>query len=213
MRISPRVLIVDDDRNICFTVETIGSYAGWTVHSCLDARSGISALGVFNPDIVLLDYHLPLMDGLTALPEFRKRNPSVPIIMLTVEDDRRVAEKCREAGASDFSLKPIKALDLIYRVNLNLEVSRLRQQDSTPVTDTLEKGLNQETLDLVLEFSKNRAKAFTINEAVEALQLGYSTVHRYLSYLEELGYLTVSHGYGKQGRPRKRYTIRKMELS
>jgi len=204
-------MIIDDDRNICFTIEAIGSYAGWTVHSCLDAQSALLALGAFNPDIIILDYHLPFMNGLTALPEFRKRTPSVPIIMLTVEDDGRLAERCREAGANDFSLKPIKALDLIHRVNLNLEVSRLRQNPQVVGIEPLEKGMNQETVDLLLTFSKNRAEYFTTNEASDALRLGYSTTSRYLNFLESQGYLIVQYGYGKQGRPRKKYRVSKIE--
>ncbi len=211
MKISIRVMIVDDDRDICFTVEAIGSYAGWAVHSCADMPTALTALEAFNPDIILLDYHLPFMNGLTGLSEFRKRNASAIIIMLTVEEDAVLAEKCREAGCNDFSLKPIKALDLIHRVNLNMEVARLRQKSPLVTTEPLEKGLNQETVDLLLNFSKNRADYFTINEAATALQLGYSTTHRYLNYLESRSYLTVQHGYGKQGRPRKKYRATKFE--
>jgi two-component system response regulator DctR len=202
-------MIVDDDRDICFTVEAIGAYAGWSVHSCLDVRSALIALEAFNPDVIILDYHLPLINGLKALYEFRKRNDSVIIIMLTVEEDSALAEKCREAGANDFSLKPIKALDLIHRVNLNLEVAKLRKNSPWAAAASLEKGMNQETVDLILQYSKNRADYFTINEAAKALRLAYSTTHRYLSYLENKGYLTVQHGYGKQGRPRKKYRAAK----
>ncbi len=204
-------MIVDDDRDICFTVETIGSYAGWSVHSCLDVKSALIALEAFNPDIIILDYHLPFMNGLQALSEFRKRDACVIIIMLTVEDDGVLAEQCREAGANDFSLKPIKALDLIHRVNLNLEVARLRQSSPQATAEPLEKGMNQETVDLILNYSKNQSEYFTINEAAKALKIGYSTAHRYLSYLEDKGYLTVQHGYGKQGRPRKKYRATKLE--
>lgn len=204
-------MIVDDDRDICFTVETIGSYAGWSVHSCLDVQSALIALEAFNPDIIILDYHLPFMNGLLALSEFKKRNASIIIIMLTVEDDGVLAEKCREAGANDFALKPVKALDLIHRVNLNLEVAKLRQSLPQVAPEPLEKGMNQETVDLVLEYSKSKTEFFTINEAATALQLGYSTTHRYLNYLEDKKYLTVRHGYGKQGRPRKKYRATKLE--
>lgn len=204
-------MVVDDDRDICFTVETIGAYAGWSVHACGDAPSALIALEAFNPDIILLDYHLPFMNGLLALAEFRKRNTTAIIIMLTVEDDGELAEKCREHGANDFSLKPIKALDLIHRVNLNLEVARLRHKSPQVTSEPLEKGMNQETVDLLLHYSKNQPDFFTINEAAKSLQLGYSTTHRYLSYLEDKGYLVVQHGYGKQGRPRKKYRVTKYE--
>lgn len=204
-------MVVDDDRDICFTVEAIGTYAGWTVHSCLDVGSALAALEAFNPDILLLDYHLPFMNGLAALPKFKRKSPSLTIIMLTVEEDAQLAEKCREAGANDYSLKPIKALDLIHRVNLNLEVAQLRKDTPAEYIEPLEKGMSQETVDLVLGFfGRNAGNYFTINEVAAALNLGYSTTHRYLSYLEDQGYLMVNHGYGRQGRPRKKYRVREM---
>ncbi len=207
-------MVVDDDRDICFTVETIGAYADWIVHSCLDVGSALAALDAFNPDILLLDYHLPFMNGLAALPKFKQKRPSLTIIMLTVEEDAQLAEKCREAGANDYSLKPIKALDLIHRVNLNLEVAQLRKDSPTEQMETLEKGMSQETVDLVLGFfGRNAGDYLTINEVAAALQLGYSTTHRYLSYLEDQGYLMVTHGYGRQGRPRKKYRVREMKPS
>ncbi len=207
-----RVMVVDDDQDICFTVETIGSYAGWSVHSCLDVGSALATLDAFNPDILLLDYHLPFMNGLAALPKFKKKRPAMTIIMLTVEEDAQLAEKCREAGANDYSLKPIKALDLIHRVNLNLEVAQLRKGSSSGQSEQPEKGMSQETVDLVLNFfDRNASEYFTINQVAAALQLGYSTTHRYLSYFEEKGYLTVTHGYGRQGRPRKKYRVRQMK--
>lgn len=203
---------MDDDRDICFTVAAIGGYAGWTVHTCLDVGSALAALDAFNPDILLLDYHLPFMNGLAALPKFKSKKPAMTIIMLTVEEDAQLAEKCREAGANDYSLKPIKALDLIHRVSLNLEVAQLRKDTSSEQIAPLEKGMSQETVDLVLAFfSRNAASYFTINEVAAALQLGYSTTHRYLSYLEEQGYLMVTHGYGRQGRPRRKYQVREMK--
>ena len=132
-------MVVDDDKDICFTVETIGIYAGWSVYSCLDGQSALAALEVFDPDLIILDYHMPFMNGLTVLTEFKTRKPSVIIIMLTVEDDGELAEKCREAGANDFALKPVKALDLIHRVSLNLEVAKLRQDTPVIPVESLDK--------------------------------------------------------------------------
>lgn len=201
-------MVVDDDKDICFTVETIGAYAGWQVRSFLDVNSAFMALDDFDPDILLLDYHLPFMTGLEALPNFRKRKPSLPIVMLTVEEDAELAEKCLKAGADDYSLKPIKALDFIHRVDLNLRIARLRKQEPTALPLQLEKGLSHATIELVLNhFNSNYGVYFTIDEIAAALNLGYSTAHRYLNYLEERGYFTVAHGYGRQGRPRKKYKM------
>lgn len=206
-----RILAIDDDDSIRFTIETIGSYAGWMVCACHDIPSALEAWSSFRPDVVLLDYHLPLCNGLDALPKLRQVDPYPPIVMLTVEDDHDLAAQCRAAGASDFSLKPIKALDLIARINLNLELARLKRAEPMAAPELKEKGLNQEIITLLLAWMSSQEGFFAINEVAEALRLGYSTTHRYLNYLEQQGLLRIRHAYGKQGRPRKEYGVASKE--
>lgn len=201
------ILVIDDDENICFTIGAIGAYAGWLVKACADVDSGLRILRDFRADLILLDYHLPFQNGLAALPEIHRAAPDVPVVVLTVEEDQTLAEQFHRQGAADYALKPIKAPDLISRVNLNLEVARLKQKVQSSVKPYVEKGMNQETLDLLVAFARTRPSFFAIDEAAQALHLGYSTTHRYLSYLEQSGVLHVRYNYGKQGRPRKEYAL------
>ena len=62
------------------------------------------------PDLVLMDYHLPKINGVKGVEMLRREDPEVPLIVFTIEDNQRVADQFLDAGASDFVLKPVKGI-------------------------------------------------------------------------------------------------------
>ena len=74
------------------------------------------------PDLVLLDYMMPGMDGLTALKEMRKRFPDSYVIMFTGKGSEEIAVELMKAGASDYVLKPFNNQDLVERIDNVLKI-------------------------------------------------------------------------------------------
>jgi two-component system chemotaxis response regulator CheY len=109
-----KVLIVDDDYYTRKVIRTLLALVGIdNVHDAIDGASGLEAICALRPDVVLLDWEMPGIDG----AEFTRRvrspvefsYPSVPIIMLTGHGERsRVAEAVRR-GVHEFLLKPVSS--------------------------------------------------------------------------------------------------------
>jgi CheY-like chemotaxis protein len=110
------VLVVDDSdtaRTLCRIALRKNGY------SVLEAKEGREALDLFrmrNPDVVLLDIEMPGMNGLGALDEMRKINPTAPVIMLTSMAQKSVVEHATRAGAVEFVVKPIQVEPLLSLV-------------------------------------------------------------------------------------------------
>jgi two-component system chemotaxis response regulator CheY len=102
-----KVLLVDDSG----TMRTIQKRClnKLNVTEIHEAENGQQALQLFkseNPDVVLSDWNMPVMDGITFLVELRKLDPKVPFIMITTEAERNRVVEAIKCGISDYLVKP-----------------------------------------------------------------------------------------------------------
>ena len=108
---SYRLLVVDDSKRDTLLLERIlqqASDATFTVTHMESARAGLEELSAQTYDLVLLDYYLPDMDGLAALREIRKLDPSARVAMVTAMGQQAIVMEALKAGAKDFVLKPFQ---------------------------------------------------------------------------------------------------------
>ena len=149
MKMSKKILIIDDDKEILFAMSAICEYRGWIPITAMNIKEAIDIFKVVNPDLVLIDYHLPVISGIEGVKKIRKINKTIPIIVLTVEEDQEVADKFSKVGASDFALKPVKAPDIISRIEVHL-----RYKDELNIEDSSEyiKGISQKTFDIIQQY-------------------------------------------------------------
>ncbi len=114
-----RVLVVEDEVGLNDLIRAHLEQAGHAVRQAHDGRQALAAAGEFGPDIVVLDWMLPGLDGLAVCRELRRRF-LVPIIMLTArhEESDRVAGL--EVGADDYVVKPFSLPELVARVRAML---------------------------------------------------------------------------------------------
>lgn len=101
-----RVLIVDDEESVCWTLERALTQDGFEVQTAATAEDALARLRQWAPDIVLLDVRLPGMDGLEALTRFRQTAPDVPVIIMTAFGRLTVAVDAVARGAFDYLAKP-----------------------------------------------------------------------------------------------------------
>lgn len=201
-----KILAIDDSKEILFAIAAICEYEGWEAITACNAIEGLRLLKDVGSDLVLMDYHMPNIDGIEAVKLFRNVNKTVPIIVLTVEERPEIADRFMAAGADDFALKPIKTLDLIWRIKTHLRIS----QENNTVSETeeiTEKGISQETLDIILEYLNKTIEYRTIKKIAQNTGLAYQTVHRYMQYLIDKKKVRVKLYYGKKGRPQNRYIV------
>jgi two-component system response regulator MtrA len=127
-----KVLVVDDDRALGEMVALVLGAEGLTTRVVRTGDQVLSAFAEFRPDVVLLDWMLPGMDGVSVCRAIRATS-GVPIIMLTARTDTRDIVHGLEAGADDYITKPFKNAELIARIR-----ARLRRNDQ--LKESLEFG-------------------------------------------------------------------------
>ena len=110
-----KILVVDDDKNICELLRMYLEKEGYVV---LMAHNGIDAVNAFNtgnPDLILLDIMLPQLDGWQVCREIRKLSEA-PIIMLTAKDEVFDKVLGLELGADDYVTKPFDTKEIVARI-------------------------------------------------------------------------------------------------
>jgi len=122
-----RVLVVDDEDNISFLVESALHLAGYETASAASGRDAVEAANRFGPDVVVLDVMLPDVDGFTVLRRLRDAGTAAPVIFLTARSATEDRVRGLTAG-DDYMVKPFAVPELVARVALAL---RRRGLDTT----------------------------------------------------------------------------------
>ena len=130
MELSRQILIVDDDAASRALLLRMLASAGYHCRETDNATDALNLVHKEKPDVLVLDFKMPVMDGTEALRQLRSDpNPEVaqlPVIMLTGYGESEV--QCLEAGADDFVVKPVKIEVLRARIEAQLRVHSLRLQ-------------------------------------------------------------------------------------
>ena len=129
---STKILVVDDDLNICELLRLYLEKEGYTPVFAHDGRAAIEAFQEHNPALILLDIMLPGLDGWQVCREIRKSS-AVPIIMLTAKGEVFDKVLGLELGADDYVTKPFDAKEVIARMKAVLR----RAAEATPAEPTL----------------------------------------------------------------------------
>ena len=115
-----KILIIDDSKDIIFAVSEFFLMKDWEVYTALSMEEALKIVSTKELDIIIIDYHMPYINGVLGVKLIRQMNENVSIIALTIEGLENIAEEFFLAGADDFAIKPIKVLDLYSRVNVHL---------------------------------------------------------------------------------------------
>lgn len=197
------ICALDDDESTLYTLEAMTQTQGWSFKGTVSSAEFLDWVRTGGADILLLDYHLPLENGLDVLRKVKSVSQNPPVLMLTIEQDPATAEALLLAGAEDFINKPVRLADFLSRIRLH---HRLREQEKSMRIDT-RKGISPNRLQQVVVFLKNKKGWAEIDELAEASGLSYTTAHRYLDYLVKTGHVITEEIplRGKPGRPARSY--------
>ena len=111
-----KALVVEDDKNIAELLRLYLEKDGFEVSIASDGGQGLRLAGEVEPDVILLDIMLPVMDGWQVCKEIR-RTSQVPIIMLTAKGETYDKVSGLEMGADDYVTKPFEVKELIARIH------------------------------------------------------------------------------------------------
>lgn len=110
-----KILIVDDDENICEVIKMYLETTGYNVKVAHDGKAAKEEFVNFSPNLVVLDMMLPGIDGMEVLKWIRK-DSNVPVIMLTAKGETFDKVLALEIGADDYVVKPFEPKELLTRV-------------------------------------------------------------------------------------------------
>jgi|GEM_PF-783881 len=144
----PTILVVEDAVDLAEVLVRELSNLGYQVWHAADGRTALSLHQQHQPDLVILDWMLPQLDGLEVLRTIRQTK-STPVLMLTARSEETDLVVGLELGADDYLTKPFGMRELIARVRALLRrdqrIQQLLQADAQPATEVLRYG------DLVLD--------------------------------------------------------------
>jgi diguanylate cyclase (GGDEF)-like protein len=127
---TPQVLVVDDDRSTRSTLRHTLQRDGFRVEEAADGAQALAMLARFQPDVILMDAMMPVMDGFTACARMQElpNAADIPVLMITALQDNSSVERAFAAGASDYIPKPIHYAVLSQRVRRIIEANRAEKR-------------------------------------------------------------------------------------
>lgn len=177
-----KVVVIDDDPHILELTSLILSRKGYHVLTASTARQGMEIISSQAPELALLDYVMPGMDGLATLREIKARYPDTYVIMFTGKGNEEIAVELMKGGASEYILKPFNRRGLLDRLESVLRIREIELHN---------KALQQEHVRLLEEIDRwNQELRKRVREKTEALQKAQSEIAQ-SEKLAALGYLSA----------------------
>lgn len=123
-----RIMIIDDEEPVVALIEKILRRGGYeNVRSATDARLALPMFRAFEPDLILMDLHMPFLDGVNVMQQLRNRNRPgefLPVVLVTGDTTPDARQQALSAGANDFLLKPFDPTEVLLRIRNLLELRR-----------------------------------------------------------------------------------------
>ena len=176
-----KILIVDDDQNICELLRLYVEKEGFEAVVVNDGEAAVKAVNEYAPKLILLDIMLPKLDGWQVCREVRKSS-DVPIIMITAKGETFDKILGLELGADDYIVKPFDAKEVIARIKAVLRRTYSDEESVKVVKfDKLEINLTNyelivdgvqidtppKELELIFHLAQNPNRVFTRNQLLD----------------------------------------------
>ncbi len=123
-----KILIVDDEPEICWIVKKVLSEQGYTVHTAFNGEQGMQMAGSVNPDLVFLDLKLPGIDGLEVLRRLKDQHRELLVVILSAFDDVTAAVRAMKLGAYDYISKPLNVDEMLITLKNAFKTSQLMDE-------------------------------------------------------------------------------------
>ncbi|MBB6215458.1 DNA-binding NtrC family response regulator [Anaerosolibacter carboniphilus] len=156
-----KVLIADDEKNMRWILEKKLKECNFGV---IEAKDGQEAFEFFlekEPDLVVLDYRMPKVDGMEVLKRIRTLNEKVPVIMITAHGNTDAAVEAMKLGALDYLSKPFDINELMLKINKALQVDELNKE-----VDYLRNVISETKDHRIIGKSKKMCEIFELIEKV-----------------------------------------------
>jgi len=133
-----RVLLVDDERDLVDLLAFLVEQAGFIPIRAVDPTQALEALATADPSVAVIDLNLSAASGFDLIVEIRRRNPKIPIIVLTARGGESDKVRALDLGADDYVMKPFAHRELVARIRA--QARRAEPQRGSASQTSLEVG-------------------------------------------------------------------------
>lgn len=189
-----------------------------------NGKEGVHLAEKLSPDLIILDIYMPGLNGMDTLKEIRKQAFNVDVIVITAANDKEMVRSMFQNGVVDYIIKPFK-FERLQQSLLNYKTylfqvsgdGALQQEQVDGLIGSyvkegmkeLPKGLNQQTLDQIIQFLHQSVSALSAEQVADGIGMARVTARRYLEYLQKIGDVEIEIQYGGVGRPVNRYQMKR----
>ncbi|MDD5773049.1 MAG: response regulator [bacterium] len=185
-----KILVIDDDKNLCENIEKILSFEGYSVKTAFDGPGALKIIQSEKIHIVILDLIMPKMSGIDVFKKIRNIDPNIKIIILTGYPTIETAVTTLRGEASDYITKPFKNENLLKVVKaaviktglfedplnrldkqIGMNIKNYRMKKSLMLKDLAEQAGLSTSLISQLENGKNAASILTLYKIAQVLGL------------------------------------------
>lgn len=116
-----KIMLIDDSKTMRNIQKSVLTQLGYTqLAEACDGQDALSKVGAFQPDLILVDWNMPNMDGLSFVKAFRQTNKATPLIMVTTESEKARVIEAIKAGVNNYVVKPFTPDLLSQRITETL---------------------------------------------------------------------------------------------
>ena len=177
----PLVLVVEDEAALATMLRYNLEKQGFRVEEAADGQEALTRISETPPDLVLLDWMLPVMSGIEVCRQIRRRAQTrdLPVIMVTARTEDQDAVRGLNTGADDYINKPFRPRELLARIGAHLRKAKETRNDTAPedgrlvfrdlVIDTVERRVTRDEQDVILTHTEFDLLAYLAQNAGKVL--------------------------------------------
>ena len=133
-----KILIIEDEKHIAEAIKLNLKMIGHEVLHAINGLEGLNFYSEFKPDLIIVDLMMPEIDGHGVITEIRKRDPKIPMLVISAKDQVREKIKCLSMGVDDYLSKPFDLDEFLLRVDRLL--TRLEWNQTVAVEEKEQNG-------------------------------------------------------------------------
>jgi DNA-binding NtrC family response regulator len=182
-----QILIIDDDRDMCLALSDLLKEEGYSTVTAHNGKDGLKFTEENQPDLILLDYKLPDIDGMKIIEEIKKIDKNLPVVMLTAYGEIKYAVQAMKAGAFDYITKPfdnegislvVKKAVRMQKLGREVEILRQRLEDKKEFYSLIGKSpAMQEISEQIKKVALTDFTVFLQGESGTGKELVARTIH------------------------------------
>ncbi len=190
-----KVLIIDDEKDICFLISEILKDENYLTYSAINSSEAIAHFNKYNPDLVILDVWLSnsKLDGIEILKEFKKISNNVPVIIISGHGTVDLAVSSIKNGAYDFLEKPFNSDKLLILAKRAIESSRLLDENKN-LKELVSPDINlvgnsnfiNQTKKNIVNFSKSNSRLLIEGQFGVGKKLIANQIHQNSKYKDKI---------------------------